>query len=135
MDLNAQVLEWTTTAGPYELAEHAIASKSRLLILLSNWLDSEVKPEEENDYSTLNFWAARLLPLWAKRGVDSKYSSEVSDDSAGDSGPVDDETMVVICNRSGKENGTLHLCPSTRVILNLLTIQGLHLQDLLRCSQ
>ncbi|KAH8806655.1 carbon-nitrogen hydrolase [Flagelloscypha sp. PMI_526] len=104
MDLNAQVPEWTTTSGPYEVAEHTIASNSRLLLLLNNWLDSEVELEEENDWSTLNFWASRLRPLWTKKGKDGLYSSEPTQDSSP-SNILDDETIVVVCNRCGIENG------------------------------
>lgn len=96
MDLNAQPpAVWDTLDGPYELARHHLASKSGILILLNAWLDSEQNPEDEVDEQTINYWSIRLRPLWSKEEVGV-------DDGA--------ETMVVVCNRTGEENGELRAC-------------------------
>lgn len=92
MDLNAQPPAlWTTNDGPYELADYCLAKKADILVLLNAWLDSGVEPEEESDWHTLNYWAGRLRPLWIG-----------SDDNAKGEGH---ETIVIVCNRSGEENG------------------------------
>ncbi|KAJ2961671.1 hypothetical protein NUW54_g14374 [Trametes sanguinea] len=67
--------------GPYEVAEYCIQQRTRVLVLLNAWLDSrtgkdgkgiEAHPEdgedadEETDWRTIEYWAMRLRPLWAK---------------------------------------------------------------------
>ncbi|KDQ25683.1 hypothetical protein PLEOSDRAFT_1078142 [Pleurotus ostreatus PC15] len=99
MDLNAQPpYDWTIEEGPYELASHCLDSKADLLILLNAWLQSEKSSQEDDtDWSTLNFWAARLRPLWAE--------SDNSNDKPVLSPPDVRRTVVIACNRSGEENG------------------------------
>ncbi|KAJ7575105.1 carbon-nitrogen hydrolase [Mycena floridula] len=106
MDLNVHppvaVTEATILEGPYELAEHCLANGSKVLILLNAWLYSEQDAEENIDkdqdniyaWNTLNFWAQRLRPLWVK----SETATEEEDSSKP-------ETIVVVCNRTGEENG------------------------------
>jgi hypothetical protein len=93
MDLNVlPPATWETIEdGPYELARHHLASKSSVLILLNAWLDSGKDPEEEVDANTINYWAMRLRPLWSEEEVVSEKGTE---------------TMVVVCNRTGEENGS-----------------------------
>lgn len=107
MDLNAHPpADWRTSKGPYEFADYTLAQESDVLILLNAWLDSgvqvyrphepdDVKPLDEvmiedTDWNTVNFWAARLRPLWAQ---DREHLS------------VEKTTLVVICNRTGEEKG------------------------------
>lgn len=97
MDLNPQTPQWTSAAGPYELADYCIAKKSNLLILLNAWLDSGDEPDEEKDWGTLNYWAARTSPLWSDRVLHK--DTKASDSDQGH------ETIVIVCNRSGDENG------------------------------
>ncbi|KAF4590237.1 Carbon-nitrogen hydrolase [Pleurotus pulmonarius] len=99
MDLNAQPpYDWTIEEGPYELADHCITHKANLLILLNAWLQSEKgSKDDDTDWSTLNFWAARLRPLWAE----SDNSVEQPDVDS----PGTQRTVVIACNRSGEENG------------------------------
>jgi len=99
MDLNTQPpAHWKLETGPYELADYCLLKKTKLLILLNAWIDSGTDMEHKHDGHTLNFWATRLRPLWAK--------SQSRDDSPDDLDPKHrDETAVVICNRSGEENG------------------------------
>lgn len=108
MDLNVQPpADWKLETGPYELADYCLLKKTRLLILLNAWIDSGEDMENEHDWGTLNFWATRLRPLWAK----SKSTDDSSVDLArtrGDSHSREaDEIIVIICNRSGEENGTM----------------------------
>ncbi|EAU86153.2 hydrolase [Coprinopsis cinerea okayama7 len=99
MDLNPERGKtWSLEEGPYEIADHCLKNKTNLLVLLNSWLESPYNPvdEDDNDWSTLEYWAARLRPLWAK------------DDSGlrkNDSSHQPKETIVVLCNRSGSENG------------------------------
>ncbi|KAI0087739.1 carbon-nitrogen hydrolase [Irpex rosettiformis] len=114
MDLNTQPPAIWTLDGPYEIANFALEKKANILILLNAWLDSGEEPEEAKDWRTLNFWAARLRPLWA---TTEELEDEGEDSSSSDSGGeqrqtsvVDataqgHETTVVICNRCGQENG------------------------------
>ena len=96
MDLNVQKpLEWISIEGPYEIASHCIAERSNLLILLNAWLESPEDVGEHHAWSTMNFWAHRLRPLWeAREGLSADGRQGVN---------------VVVCNRTGKENGTLPL--------------------------
>lgn len=92
MDLNVHPPAQWTNDGPYEIAEHCVRTDTRLLILLNAWLSSGDADEEEDtgDWGTLNYWAMRLRPLWEKEAKEGKGK----------------ETIVVICNRCGEENGT-----------------------------
>ena len=107
MDLNPRS-PWTFDGGPYELAEHCLKTGSNLLILLNAWLDSEKAPDRAEDFSTMNYWATMLRPLWDR--VSSSTAGGPSNGEGGSSpGPPresgDAETVVVVCNRSGVENG------------------------------
>jgi len=105
MDLNAQPPAiWTTLKGPYEIADYCILRKTNLLVMLNAWLDSREDVEESHDWRTLNYWASRLRPLWEKEDSgdcpengDSEQPLQVLEHTP--------ETMVVICNRCGQENG------------------------------
>ncbi|KAK1230818.1 hypothetical protein PQX77_006090 [Marasmius sp. AFHP31] len=111
MDLNVQPpAVWDSLDGPYELASYTHAQDSDVLILLNAWLDSGKDVEERSDWSTLNFWAARLQPLWGsdtssdlKSPKESSDSEDKTDDSQSTEGRK--HTAVVVCNRSGEENG------------------------------
>ncbi|KAI0050415.1 carbon-nitrogen hydrolase [Auriscalpium vulgare] len=100
MDLNSFLPDqhWAID-GPYEIAQHCIDTDTNVLLLLNAWLDSQEDQDSDEDWPTLNFWAARLRPLW--NTVD-----EPSDgvDVPGSHAPT---TTVVICNRTGDENGSL----------------------------
>jgi len=93
MDLNP-TLPWTADGGPYELADHCLKTGSSLLVLLNAWLDSEQEEDRDEDLSTMNYWASLLRPLWYRKG-----------DEPTDELQKDVETVVVVCNRSGIENG------------------------------
>lgn len=85
---------WTSLEdGPYEVANHCLATKTDTLIILCAWLHSENDEMKRKAYSTLNYWAMRLRPLWARRDCDESEMDER-------------ETTVVICNRCGEEPGT-----------------------------
>ncbi|KAF9485760.1 carbon-nitrogen hydrolase [Pholiota conissans] len=91
MDLNPQTPDWTSASGPYEIADYCIAQKSNVLLLLNAWLDSNEEPEDEEDWHTLNYWAARTRPLWAENPKDDPSNGH--------------ETIVIVSNRTGDENG------------------------------
>ena len=103
MDLNPQIPDWSSAQGPYEIADHCISTKSNLLILLNAWLDSGKALEETHDWSTLSYWAARTRPLWSN-GNDEDNGSDSSGEEQ-DISTADNETVVIICNRTGQENG------------------------------
>lgn len=107
MDLNPKSPSWTFDGGPYELADHCIETGSGLLILLNAWLDSEEEEDMEEDISTMNYWATLLRPLWYRMGNKGEVS-EPQNISEGS------ETIVVICNRSGTENGAHSLYSRSR---------------------
>jgi len=140
MDLNPQPpANWTSAAGPYELADYCVENKTNILLLLNAWLDSNVwedadliaeesedgdgeKREGERgeevtgpDQDTLNYWAARLWPLWRKdvsrRGSTASQGGEIDAEEDRDGQEEENrrahETIVVACNRTGEENGTL----------------------------
>ncbi|GBE85124.1 carbon-nitrogen hydrolase [Sparassis latifolia] len=104
MDLNPQPpTMWTLAEGPYELAEHCRARKANVLVLLNSWLESgwEEDDGDDRDSHTINYWVARLRPLWARNdfGLDTCISGAEAPDEEGK------ETLVVICNRCGEEDG------------------------------
>ncbi|KAI0763655.1 carbon-nitrogen hydrolase [Trametes elegans] len=112
MDLNVQPpAVWNSlSSGPYEIADYCIAQRTNLLVLLNAWLDSGEEPEEETDWRTLNYWASRLWPLWAKvaeEGDDAERGSNSSGKGPSDSSGrrPGEEVLVVVCNRCGTENG------------------------------
>lgn len=100
MDLNTfSRAAWTLDGGPYELAQHCLDNNTDVLLLLNAWLDSKQDIEEEHDWQTINYWAARLRPLW-KRAL-----HEISPNTE-DAGSAH-ETTVIVSNRTGEENGAL----------------------------
>jgi protein N-terminal amidase len=107
MDLNPRS-SWTIDGGPYEVADHCLKTGSGLLILLNAWLDSEEERDREEDISTLNYWAMLLRPLWYRMDDGSK-----AEDADAPERLEDVETAVVVCNRSGVENGEQSLIDIT----------------------
>ncbi|PPQ73322.1 hypothetical protein CVT26_015345, partial [Gymnopilus dilepis] len=99
MDLNPQTENWTSAEGPYEIADYAASKKADILVLLNAWLDSGKETEEDNDWQTLNYWAARTRPLWTDEPLASPVDEKTTMDDEGH------ETIMVVCNRSGEENG------------------------------
>jgi len=101
MDLNTKSPSWTIDGGPYDLADHCLETGSGILILLNAWLDSEQENDMEEDISTMNYWATMLRPLWYRMGnISGEDDAEPQNNISAGS-----ETIVVICNRSGTENG------------------------------
>lgn len=96
MDLNVQrPLQWESIEGPYEIASHCLAQKSNILLLLNAWLESPEDTGDSHAWTTMDFWAHRLRPLWEpKEGVTTNDQREID---------------VVICNRTGNENGEFHV--------------------------
>ncbi|KAI8994163.1 carbon-nitrogen hydrolase [Trametes punicea] len=101
MDLNVQPpAAWTDLrTGPYEVAEYCIAQRTRVLVLLNAWLDSHAEPQEDVDWQTVNYWATRLRPLWARPEDENGFRDP------RDGRKVGEELLVVVCNRCGTENG------------------------------
>jgi len=94
----------------FEIASYCIANDVKLLVLLDAWLDSSMTGDEmgdpdDADWNTLQFWASRLRPLWDKspstNGSDSEEEAEEEEQPALGG----EETIVVVCNRAGEENG------------------------------
>ncbi|KAI0304305.1 carbon-nitrogen hydrolase [Multifurca ochricompacta] len=103
MDLNPRS-PWTLDGGPYELADHCLKTRSNLLILLNAWLDSGEEQDRDKDFSTLNYWTVMLRPLWYQKDNDElNMNSETAEPGKA---KEDAETIVVVCNRNGIENGT-----------------------------
>lgn len=100
MDLNPRPPSlWTSREGPYEIADYCRSTEGKnrtnVLLLLNAWLDTKEDPESKWDLQTLNYWTARLRPLW---------DIEHGNDPTGNKGATK-ETIVVICNRCGADNG------------------------------
>ncbi|KZV73176.1 carbon-nitrogen hydrolase [Peniophora sp. CONT] len=79
----------------FELAEHCIATRARVLVLLNAWLrsssDGDGEGEEEGeDWGTIRYWAHRLRPLYTGEPAAEGEPSEV---------------LVIVCNRTGSEGG------------------------------
>ncbi|KAJ4467548.1 carbon-nitrogen hydrolase [Lentinula aciculospora] len=111
MDLNAQPpADWKARGRPYEIAEYAMKENADVVVLLNAWLDSGVRMHycknekelgfiESVDWTTVEFWATRLKPLWVQA---EELSSPNKEDDEGENGK---RTIVVVCNRTGEEKG------------------------------
>ncbi|XP_006462838.1 hypothetical protein AGABI2DRAFT_71992, partial [Agaricus bisporus var. bisporus H97] len=95
MDLNPFTDGWRSDAGPYELADYCQTSKTNLLVLLNAWLDPGIEDDDEPSWKTLEYWVARLRPLWSK----------CKDSPDKDEHDPNKYTTFVVCNRTGEENG------------------------------
>lgn len=103
MDLNVQPpAEWLLEEGPYELADHCLSHNTKLLVLLNSWLDSGAEESQPKDWITLNYWSSRLRPLWVAPSPEGSPYNPLANTNRN----TGQETFVVICNRSGEENGT-----------------------------
>ncbi|KAJ4482422.1 hydrolase [Lentinula aciculospora] len=91
---------WTLEDGPYEIADYALSQNADMLVLLNAWLDSGKEENKDTDWDTLNYWAARLRPLWVNGSATGEEKREENNESANGK-----ETLVVVCNRTGEENG------------------------------
>jgi protein N-terminal amidase len=95
MDLNPFTPDRNDESWQYELADYCLTSKTDLLVLLNAWLDPGIEAEDEPSWKTLGYWAARSRPLWSKS----------NDPSDHDNSDYNRYTTLVICNRTGEENG------------------------------
>ena len=114
MDLNPHPPNMDDDPSPvYELAEFAVQKNARILVVLCAWLHSGYPPDSEWDTANIDYWTERVRPLWEW--------PEISVNHAGTSIPPlalgpsttretleaveDRETIVVISNRTGIEQG------------------------------
>lgn len=99
MDLNPfPPADWTLEDGPYEVADYCQFQNTDLLVLLNAWLDPDPGVDEEGpSWSTLQYWVARLRPLWFGEQEEGSITQVETDKT----------TTVVVCNRTGEENGEL----------------------------
>ncbi|KAJ3810643.1 carbon-nitrogen hydrolase [Lentinula aff. lateritia] len=112
MDLNAQPpADWKTRGPPYEVAEYALKEDVDVVVMLNAWLDSgEAHGNDLGDmfdWTTVEFWATRLKPLWVQGGASAKEQEDSEDEgeTQGEVDACDRRTIVVICNRTGEEKG------------------------------
>ncbi len=109
MDLNAHPpADWLTKGRPYEIAEFALSHDANVLILLNAWMDSGTATDQWTDWTVVNFWAARLRPLWDMEDLDQSTEEGVHASLQGKTDSVQGlgkRTIVAICNRTGQENG------------------------------
>lgn len=120
MDLNPHPpADWTLAGGPYEIADYCRLSvpacekeaagetkrRTNVLVLLNAWLDSGTDTGEKWDVNTLNYWLARLRPLWDHEHARSPSEKEKVSELQGIDGESHAQTVVVICNRCGEDNG------------------------------
>jgi protein N-terminal amidase len=110
---------WSSTNGPFELADYCLEHEVNVLVMVNAWLDSGVvdasgseEPENlEADFHTLNYWANRLRPLWARQQLEAD-SGEARDGKAAESSASSSDgeldlrrSIIVMCNRIGEEKG------------------------------
>lgn len=109
MDINVQPpRNWDSLDGPYELADYCLSQRSDTLILVNAWLATFDDDYDESAWGTLNFWAQRLRPLWIGEDELSNPADNLfSGDDAVDSTTESSQTNIVICNRTGEENGAI----------------------------
>ncbi|KAF8628643.1 hypothetical protein AX15_003775 [Amanita polypyramis BW_CC] len=108
MDLNPFTLDWTLEDGPYELADYCLSQNTNTLLLCNAWLDSGGCEEEDTDYQTVRYWAARLRPLW-----DNGHYSSNSMHGANSELSAERSIPVIICNRTGAEEDSTFAGSST----------------------
>lgn len=99
------VLEWP---APCELTSFALSHKSRVLVLLCAWLESDVEhrgtengPSSNWCMTTIQYWISRSLPLWSTTSPELRQAGGAEVPTPEEH----DETIVVICNRNGSERG------------------------------
>ncbi len=139
MDLNPHAMLWSTEKGPFEPAEYCLSTESKprtnVLLLLNTWLDSKEDLGERWDWQTLNYWLSRLRPLWKKEVDPHDESNSDSDDSDDGKAPPHQstnedrskQTIVVICNRCGDDNGEYsERLSNVKCVANLILIQELN---------
>ena len=115
MDLNPHPPNMDDAPSPvYELAEFAVQKNARILVVLCAWLQSGDSSDSQWDILNINYWMERVRPLWERPEI-------LSVNHAGTSFPPpalgpgttretleaveDRETIVVISNRTGIEQG------------------------------
>jgi len=109
MDLNPQDMD-RDSFPVCELAEFAKQKNARILVVLCAWLHSGDSPDSQWDMTNINYWVARVKPLWKRQetSVNNEGTSPLlgPGTTSETSGAVEDrETIVVICNRIGIEQG------------------------------
>ncbi|KAF4617422.1 hypothetical protein D9613_006199 [Agrocybe pediades] len=102
-DINPHEEHGRQDGGPFEIADYCLSKNTDVLVLLNAWTDSKKKLEEDKDWSTLNHWAARMKPLWTD-GKDENAELRSGNASEAPQGEGHD-TIVVVANRCGEENG------------------------------
>ena len=122
MDLNPFREDWTSADGPCELASYCEESptkpRTQVLVILCAWLSQLSDEDADYDLNVLDYWLARLKPLWD--GEVSDTESDSNPGNAPESAQTNDrnrqtgnadknETIVIICNRCGEENGNRYL--------------------------
>lgn len=129
MDLNPfSEDKWSYDSGPFELASYCTETSStkprtRVLVILCAWLDQVNDDNAAYNTNVLNYWTSRLKPLWddgnsdTDSGSDSNSDTEdavarlqANDDQTSAGNPDIDETIVIVCNRCGEENGNGSSC-------------------------
>ncbi|KAL0950147.1 hypothetical protein HGRIS_010143 [Hohenbuehelia grisea] len=128
MDLNVQPPhDWTLSDGPYELADYCIEQQADILLLLNSWLessDAKNSDKDSPDWNTINYWSLRLEPLWAER--DNKQLDDTDRRK---------EMTVVICNRTGEENGVKFAGSSSVFRMTPGAGRGALLNKMTRCEE
>ncbi|KDQ62726.1 hypothetical protein JAAARDRAFT_30627 [Jaapia argillacea MUCL 33604] len=108
MDLNPQPpADWTLAERPYEIADYCLTKGTRVLVLLNAWLDSKRDEDDEVDKYVMNYWAARLRPLWVRPPGEGSEIDGSDNESVALHDHEGDETIVICCNRCGEDNGTI----------------------------
>ncbi|KAH8114496.1 hydrolase [Phellopilus nigrolimitatus] len=115
MDLNPHPPSlWSLEDGPYEIADYCRNTvdkpRTKILVLLNAWLDSQEDTDRKWDTRTLNYWSARLRPLWDIEHADIPFGNKESIRTHPD---FSKETIVIICNRCGSDYDTLFAGTST----------------------
>lgn len=76
----------------------------------------------EPNWQVLNYWAMRLRPLWAK---DSVHADTVgAQDDARQESKDEQDLVVVVCNRCGRERGVLSCSPLLESRVNCILLPG-----------
>lgn len=107
---------WSYATGPFELASYcketsSTKKRTRVLVVLCAWLD-QMDDDASHNLHVLDYWMARLKPLWMENSGEAVGTND--EDQVSPSGnSAEDETIVIVCNRCGEENGEWGYCRLT----------------------
>lgn len=124
MDLNPALgRSWNFRDGPFEIASYCLEKtagkdRTKILVLLNAWLDSSKDMDAPWDLDTVNYWMGRLKPLWEEDAEEELSELDALVVDQAETVPPEEcqDTVVIVCNRSGLENGPCNIFTASNIV-------------------